>query len=593
MNLNPNFQKKGPVSPRQSRGGQAALIAVLFMMSIMLSAIFGVVGLSLKEARVAVKNYSSRNSFFAAEAGIDDAVYRLNRGKNLSSSYSISLNGASADIEVTSNAPNERTIISSGDSTGANRSLSANLLTGTENVSFFYGVQVGDGGLEMGNNSIVNGNVYSNGDIKGNNGASISGDVVVAGGITTSPTVEWATQNSDQNFATASANRDIAQSFTATQSGNLNRVSIYLGKVGTPTGDITVRIASDSGGNPATSGLASATITNSLVGLTPSWINVSFSVPANLTNGNKYWIILDYGSNSSSNYWNWRKDNTDAYAGNTGKYSSSWSGGGGWTAVGGDLAFRAWIGGVNTKIENITIGNSTSGTGRANVFISSTIHGSACPNQYCVIDNPAREELPISNGVIQDWRDAAIAGGTCVAPICDSSGNLNLTNGATLSLGPKVITGDLILSNNAILTVTGTIYVMGGIDLSNGCIVRLAASYGSNSGVILTDGPVDVSNNCAFSGSGTAGSYIMLLSDKDSVSGNAFDISNNALGVIYYASRGWIHFSNNAIANEATGYGIRIDNNATITYESGLANVNFSSGPAGGWDIRSWKEIIP
>ncbi|MGH9857824.1 MAG: hypothetical protein ACRD4B_08275, partial [Acidobacteriota bacterium] len=73
--------------------------------------------------------------------------------------------------------------------------------------------------------------------------------------------------------------------------------------------------------------------------------------------------------------------------------------------------------------------------------------------------------------------------------------------------------------------------------------------------------------------------------------GNVMTISNNSAGVIYYAPRGKLHFSNNATAKEATAYGIELDNQATITYESGLQNTTFSSGPAGGWDITSWQEV--
>src|SRR3989344_4141444 len=109
----------------------------------------------------------------------------------------------------------------------------------------------------------------------------------------------------------------------------------------------------------------------------------------------------------------------------------------------------------------------------------------------------------------------------------------------------------------------------------------------------ITDGDVSVSNGVTFFGSGQAGSYFMLVSAQNDPNGVVINISNNALGVIYYANNGKIHFSNNATAKEATGYGIELDNNASITYESGLANINFSSGPSGGWDIRSWQEVIP
>jgi hypothetical protein len=208
------------------------------------------------------------------------------------------------------------------------------------------------------------------------------------------------------------------------------------------------------------------------------------------------------------------------------------------------------------------------------------------------VDNPPRENMPISDGVIQDWKNAAIAGGTCGSPTCTSQ-NYSLTNGASASLGPIYIPGNFTVDNNAQLTITGTIWIAGSVSMSNNAIIQLSSAYGGNSGIILADGDISVSNGVTFSGSGQSGSYIMLLSAQNDPSGTVIDVSNNSAGVIYYANNGKIHFSNNATAKEATGYGIELDNNATITYESGLANVNFSSGPAGGWDITDWEEIIP
>ena len=90
--------------------GQAALIAVVFMLAITLSAVFGIVGLAFREIRVSSENNKAKNSYFTAEAGIEDAVYRLMRGKNLSSSYSVTLNNATANIEVTDIAASQKEI---------------------------------------------------------------------------------------------------------------------------------------------------------------------------------------------------------------------------------------------------------------------------------------------------------------------------------------------------------------------------------------------------------------------------------------------------------------------------------------------------
>ncbi len=572
--------------------GQAALFAIVIVMVLMLSAVSGATALALKETNAASQNLKSRFAYFTAEAGIDDAVYRLYRGKKLGTSFGLNLNGATSNIDIGQPSQSEREITAVGDISGIERALKTNMSINSVGASFFYGVQVGQGGLSMSNNATINGSVFSDGSITGANGASITGDVVVAGGLSSDPTIEWTTNNSDQNFATVSTNRDIAQSFTATASGALNQVSVNVAKIGAPASSLTVRIAADNGGKPSTSSLASANISPSSVGTTASWINISFSTAPNLTNGAEYWIILDYGSNSATNYWNWRKDSSDAYASNTGRTTSDWSSGSAiWTNVGGDLAFQIWIGGTITKIDTMTIGSVTTSSAHANLFVNTTVHGSNCPNEYCVVDNQSQVPLPFSDGAIQDLKDGGAAGGVCAPPDCDASGNLQITG--TKTYGPKKITGTLTVTNNGNLTLSGTLWVVGDVNLSNNCKVHLASGYGGMSGVIVSNGKITVSNNCIFSGSGTAGSYIMLLADKNTPSLTTLEVSNNSLGVVYYASHGKIELENNAAAKEATGYGIEMDNNATVTYESGLANINFSSGPSGGWSINSWDEIVP
>ena len=109
----------------------------------------------------------------------------------------------------------------------------------------------------------------------------------------------------------------------------------------------------------------------------------------------------------------------------------------------------------------------------------------------------------------------------------------------------------------------------------------------------MADGTIHLSNNGQFSGSGTPGSYLMLLSvaagggHHDS----AIDLHNNASGAIFYAHRGLINVHNNVTINELAGYAMALDNNVTLIYEDALQNVRFSSGPAGGFDIKHWKEV--
>ncbi len=114
---------------------------------------------------------------------------------------------------------------------------------------------------------------------------------------------------------------------------------------------------------------------------------------------------------------------------------------------------------------------------------------------------------------------------------------------------------------------------------------------------------MSITNGVIFSGSGQAGSYLMTISTNDcngtgspsgkecTASNSAVDLLQTSQNVIVYAQYGQITVYNNASAYQVTGYKIHLNNNAVITYQTGLANTNFVSGPGAGYEIRSWKEI--
>ena len=82
----------------------------------------------------------------------------------------------------------------------------------------------------------------------------------------------------------------------------------------------------------------------------------------------------------------------------------------------------------------------------------------------------------------------------------------------------------------------------------------------------------------------------MYLSTKTGDS--ALNVKNDANVDIVYTSAGEVVIENNTNLKEVTGYKVHIKNNSILTYESGLTNVNFFSGPSGGWSIVEWKEVI-
>ena len=365
--------------------GAAMLISVVFFLFISLAIISGLVVPTVREFKSANTNLNSKKSYFLAESGSEDALYRILNNMAIGISETVVLDSSSATTTITSDG-NTKQIVSLGDVLSYQRKTNITLSIGV-GFSFNYGIQVGTGGFQLSNNSGVNGNVYSNGNISGSNGSFITGDAFAVG--------------------------------------------------------------------------------------TVSGVSVS---------------------------------------------------------------------------------------GQTQTGVSS-------------------EDFPISNDQITAWKDEAAAGGTIGSQTLSGTGN---------TLGPKKIQGNLTLSNNAELTVNGTLWITGNLTLSNNSIVRLASEFGAMDGVIIVDGVSTLSNGSDLFGSGTAESYIMLLSTSNS--GSAIVLSNNATSVILYAPNGTIQVSNSAQVKQITAKTISLSNNAIISYEQGLINAAFTSGPSGGYEIDSWKE---
>jgi len=198
---------------------------------------------------------------------------------------------------------------------------------------------------------------------------------------------------------------------------------------------------------------------------------------------------------------------------------------------------------------------------------------------------PAKDLL-IPQSQIDKWKSEAESGGVI-------SGDYTVSGKITQNLGPKKITGNFLVDNNATLNMLGTIWVVGDLRIDNGATIKLDSnSYGSNSGVIVVDGKIKVRPNTYLKGSGQEGSYLLLLSTNPSLldTDPAIDVDNNTDAAIFYTNRGLIVLRNKIRAREVTGYKIFLDNNAEILYEAGLEEATFSSGPGGSWEVTSWKE---
>jgi len=625
---------------------------ILIIINIVTSVLL-VYSLALVNLTVTARNIEKKEDFKLvsrniAEAGIQKAIWCFNQteGSNCGGTYGGSYSGEPdisfgqgvLDINITPFDVTTKQIEAIGYFPDKTKTLSKTTIktrvaTDTDMVSFSYGAQVAEGGLQMDNNAKILGSVYANGNIDGSAGAEITGDVYVAGGTALTADQEHTTHNNDFVFGQTNPVIDLAQSFTPSVSDVLNKVSMYIKKVDSPSSP-KVRIVADAGGVPDDDDMTYATLDSSTVSTNYGWIDVSFSNPPSLISGTKYWIVFDAGK-SSTKYWTIGVDAFDNYAGGTMLYGQDWDDYS-WTATGNDINFKTWMGGVTTYASNLIVGaniyahqiNSVTAGGNASVYDinGSTIGGNAwaysidsstiganasttditgstvggslwcqtysttnvggstnCPTAITAPADPGPVDMPISDILISDWKTDAQNGG-----IIEGSQTISEDG----FLGPKKINGGLTVSGGVTLTLTGTIYVTGAITVGNGAAIILDSSYGSGSGVIIADGIITIDNNVIFDGAGT-GSHVLLLSTYDSPTESAIDVNNNATAALLFAPDGIIDITNNSTVKQVNAHKLKLSNNVVLQYESGLSSISFSSGPTGGWsELKGYWQIV-
>lgn len=531
-----------------------------------------------------------------AEAGVDKAINSLNRtggsysGETETSlgegSYAVtiaSLDAATKVIEATGYIPNQT-------SAKVKRTIKISASRGV-GVAFNYGIQVGEGGLELGNNNTVLGSIYSNGNISMTNSNTITGDAWVAGGP--SPTADQQTDCEGVNCQDFLFGKnvggqniaDVAQSFKSSSTNTINKVSIKIKKIGTPP-DVTVRILRDDNGQPDKNQvLATGTLFSSLVTSSYGWIDITFDSTPTLTAENTYWLMIDT-SLDSSNYWSWQNDLAQSYTRGLPKWSANWSTGNpAWNSFNGDLNFKTFMGGVPTSIRG---GNSDQiqGNVHANTIDNLTIEGDAyfqTITRSTVLGtphpgsaDPPPKVFPISEANISQWKQEA-----------ESLGVTTAVSSCVQTLGPGKIVGNVSFNNSCTVTVRTPIWITGNFSLNNSNILRLDASFGSTSGVIIVDGTADFGNSNQLVGTGVGSSILMLLSTYDSRSNGitAIDVNNTGNTAVLYADKGIIEPGNSNNFKELTGWKIELTNSSTISYETGLSSSLFTSGPAGSYSL--------
>ncbi len=581
------------------RRGYLLIFAIVFM-AIMMTLSVSIISYAQVNLTAVKQTDARQEALHLAEAGIDKAIYELNQNANYSGENDTVFGAGTFDVSVaTVDQYTKRVTVSSyvpyGNGLVAERSVETTATIDTEVVAFSYGVQSGNGGFSMGNNSVVNGNIYANGNVSGS--GRVTGDATVAAGAAAIPDQNWTTQNTSSLFGNVSQRTSVAQSFIPSQTNTITKVSFYLKKIGNPS-NLTFRIVTDNSGSPSKTVIVSGTVSASSITGSYSFVDGTLGSTPVLNSGQKYWLMIT-ASVSASNYYDWGLDSTNGFANNVGKYSQQWNAGNPvWNASNGDYNFKTFLGGVVTSLSGITV----TGNARATQLVGCSITGNAyydtsnsCSvggQQYGGTPAPAPAAYPISDAQIDSWEEDAEAGGVI-------QGDYTLTNGQSATMGPKKINGNLTISNNSILTVTGPIWVNGDITLSNNVQVNLHSSLGNNGTVIIADytasssqkDKMTIGNNSAIAGNGQSGSYPLLIS-MYSGAGNAIDLSNNAANTIFFAPYGTLTLSNNTAVKEMTAYQINMSNNSVVNYDSGLQSAHFSSGPGGSWAYQRGSYAI-
>lgn len=534
-----------------------------------------------------------------AEAGIDKALNSLNKtGGNYNGELEIPLGEGSYSVTITSTDAATKLIEATGyipnkDKAKVKRTIKTTSSRGV-GIAFNYGIQVGEGGLELGNGNNVTGSVYSNGSISAGNSNTISGDVWVAGGPQAEPDqqTDCDASNCQDFFFGKTINGEerlaVAQSFKPGSSGILNKVSLKIKKIGSPA-DITVRILQDSNNKPDKNAvLTTGTLYSGLVTSEYGWIDVAFNSSPAIYADTAYWLMIN-SSENNTNFWSWQNDLAQSYARGLPKWSDNWSvGNATWNAFNGDLSFKSFLGGVPTSIRagsnKMTIGGQVHANTLENLIIAKdayyqTIINSAVSGvSHPGFADPPPKVFPISDANVVDWKNQIDKPETTtIGDITD----------CVSVLGPRKIIGNVTFNSGCRVIVKSPLWITGDLTLNSNNILTLDPSYGSTSGVIIVSGKVAMNSNNHLNGTGVGSSLLMALSEFDSRNNNISAISVNSNGNtgVYYASKGIIEPGTGNSFKELTAWKIRLINNSAIDYETGLSSSLFTSGPSGSYSL--------
>ncbi len=163
--------------------GYAAITATMVVLVLSLTLLTSFSFFTLSEVQGSRLFRDSIEARTAAEGGVEDMLYRAVTGRKIDPLETSTI-GSSTITATLTTAGSSKTLQVASARGSAQQRMEARIFLVTTNAKFFYGAQVGEGGLTMENNSRIEGSVFSNGTIAGDQGVTITGDAFAAGTTT-------------------------------------------------------------------------------------------------------------------------------------------------------------------------------------------------------------------------------------------------------------------------------------------------------------------------------------------------------------------------------------------------------------------------
>lgn len=171
-------------------------------------------------------------------------------------------------------------------------------------------------------------------------------------------------------------------------------------------------------------------------------------------------------------------------------------------------------------------------------------------------------------------------------------GDLVVNGNQQVTYGPKKFEGSVTLNSNSTITVTGTLHITGALTLNSNTQLIVDDSLGSDGVVIIVDGPVEFSSAhppLVPAAAEPPGYPVIVSLSSDSA---AMELNSNAtLEGLLYAPEGGIVINSNAGAISVVAKELTLNSNATIDFDSAVAQRSYEGGGTGGFTIEQWKEI--